>query len=63
MSDDKTTDHRDELILTQRKLIVLQDSTIATLRAYLKAAHDTAQRHERTIQAMQAQQGGKGLQA
>lgn len=58
-----TPDHRDELIKVQRQLIEIQSATLATLRAYLKAAHDTAQRHERTIQEMRAQATPKDMQA
>ena len=57
------TDYRDELIATQKRLITLQADMIATLRVYLKAAHETAQRHERTIEAMQRQTPRKDVQA
>lgn len=58
-----TPDYRDELIATQRKLIELQTATLATLRAYLQAAHDTAEKHERTIAAMRDQAAPKDMQA
>lgn len=57
------TDHRDELIETQRKLIDAQSQTIATLRAYLKAAHDAAQRLERALEAVKSQTARKDVQA